>query len=116
MEIVKYDIIDKVIDKTKPFFDKEKGFFVFRIQPTYRYYLQARQYNSNTCQYEYFLIMGLTNFNSNCRRFRRDDFGRYKVRLTKELKDYVLNNIEDNLNFELNYIESLDSCDVWQII
>ena len=30
MEIVKYDIIDKVIDKTKPFFDKEKGLFLFR--------------------------------------------------------------------------------------
>lgn len=116
MEIVKYDIIDKIVDKTKPFFDKKRGFFVFRIDDKeYNYFLQAKQSNKYG-DYDYFILLGKDKFHSSCKKCYKDDIGRYKIRLTKELKEYVSNTIDDTPNFELNYIESLDSCDVWQII
>lgn len=115
MEIVKYEIIDKVIDKKRPFFDKERGLFIFRVNPKYRYYLQCKQYNPQQCEYDYFLLMGLTMFNENCKQCRRDDFGRYKIRLTKELKDYIIEASADNANFDLIYVESTELYDVWQI-
>lgn len=115
MEILQYEIIDKKLDRLKPYYDKKKSLLIFRIQGAYNYYCQARKYNPETNDYEYFLLLGKTRFNDNCNIFYRDDFGRYKIRATDKLRIYMESITIDNANFELDCVDSNEYYDVWQI-
>ena len=115
MEIVKYDIIDKIPNNKKPFFDMKRGFFVFRLEKEYKYFCQAKTYNRDTYNYDYFLLLGKTKFNDSCRKCYKDDIGRYKIRPTKDIKDYLTIGASNGNNFDLIYVESTELYDVWQI-
>lgn len=115
MEIIKYELIDKITNKTKPFYDRKRGFFVFKVEPRYKYFCQARQLNAQTGDYDYFLLLSATKFNDSCKKCYIDDIGRYKISPTKELKDFLILNSVDDENFEVIYVESNECYDVWQI-
>lgn len=115
MEILQYEIIDKKLDRQRPYYDNKRGLLIFRLQNNYSYYCQAKKYNPNTNEYEYFLLLGKNKFNDNCNLFYRDDYGRYKIRATGELKVYMDNITNEDMNFDLVYIETNGCYDAWQI-
>ena len=115
MEILQYEIIDKKLDKQRPYYDKKKSLLIFRLQGNYHYCCQAKIYNPSTNDYSYFLLLAATKFNENCVSCYRDDYGRFKIRATGELKTYITNITSDDMNFELVLVESNENYDAWQI-
>lgn len=115
MGVFKYEVINNRIDRKKPFVDA-KGFFIIpNIKTSYKYYLEVRRYNEQTLNYEYFLLFGFIKFDDNCRNCKLDDYCRFKLRLSKDLKEYVHNYFKDNGNVNIEYLESENNYDVWQI-
>lgn len=108
-DIVKYEILNPVIDKTKPFF--RKGILFIPIEEKYRYFIEAAQENAYGEKY-YFLLLSKTKFNSNCRICNTDMYGRVKIPLKGEIKDFV----ENKTTIDIEYIESGEDYDVFSII
>lgn len=114
--IYKYEIISPVIDRKKPHVDKTGAFIVPDIKYPYRYYVEVRRYNNSIFSYEYFVLLSTIKFDNNCRKCIVDNYGRLKVRLCREIKDFVNNEIAVRGNVDFEYIESEDIYDVFQIV
>lgn len=115
MSIVKYQVIKPVIDTKKPHVNKLGAFIVPNIKRFYTNYVEVKNYN-DIDGYEYYLLLGISKFDSNCRKCRVDDYARLIVNLHDELKDYATKECNERGNLEFNYIESEDDYDVWQIV
>lgn len=116
MEIFKYEIIGKKTNKNLPFFDKEKGIFVFCIDGIYNWYCEARTYNISYDCYDYYLLMGKDKVNIDFKHCRRDNLGRYKIRPSDELKEWFEKYYNvDSGNFDVNYLETVDNYDIYSI-
>ena len=85
------------------------------IKRFYTNYVEVKNYN-DIDGYEYYLLLGISKFDSNCRKCRVDDYARLIVNLHDELKDYATKECNERGNLEFNYIESEDDYDVWQIV
>ncbi len=114
--IYKYELIDPVVDKKYPRMDSKGYFIVPDIKKIYNYYIEVKRYNTNNICYEYFLLLGIEKFDSQCRKCRVDDYGRLKVKLHKELAEFVSTETTYRGNVKFEYIESEENYDIWQII
>lgn len=110
-----YEIVNPVINKKKPHVDMHGVFIIPNIKKNYRYYIEAAIYNQQTCDKEYFLLLGMTNFNDNCRKCRVDDYGRLKITIKGEIKDYIIREVKERGNVNVEYLESSDTFDVYTI-
>lgn len=110
-----YEIVNPVVNRKKPHVDTHGVFIVPNIRKNYKYYIEAAVYNQQTCDKEYFLLLGINNFNDNCRKCRVDDYGRLKVPIKGEVKDYILRESKERGNVDFEYMESSDTFDVYRI-
>ena len=116
MEIFKYEIIGKNTNKRRPFFDKKRGLFVCRIPGNYNWWCQARVYNEESLCYNYYLLFSIEKFCDNAKTCSRDDYGRYRLRVTDEFKEWLEKYYDvDNVNFDVNYLETIDNYDVYSV-
>lgn len=114
--IVQYELVAPVTDRKAPYLNKDGAFIVPIIKKLYRYYVEVKRYNPNTLCYEYFLLLSDKKFDSQCRKCRVDDYGRLKVILHNEVKQYVIAEIAARGNVQFEYVESDSLYDVWQIV
>lgn len=116
MAIFNYEILNPVTDKHKPYYDYNMQSLIFTLPIQYKYYLECARYNEQREEKDYFLLMGNDKFDTNCRPCRIDNYNRYKIRVKGELKDYIIQEMQDrgNLNVELDY-EAIDY-DVYKVI
>ena len=110
-----YEIVNPVINKKKPHVDMHGVFIIPNIKKNYRYYIEAAIYNQQTCDKEYFLLLSTINFNDNCRKCRVDDYGRLEVIIKGEIKDYIIREVKERGNVNVEYLESSDTFDVYTI-
>lgn len=116
MCIYKYEIVNKVTDKKRPFFDKKRGLFVCRIPASYHWYCEGRLLDEKTGVFNYYLLFSDEKFSSHCRKCRKDDFGRYRLKVSKELKEWFTEYYDiDNGNFDIDYVETINNYDVYEI-
>lgn len=111
-DIVKYNILNPIAEKNKPYV--QHGLLYIPIHGNYRYFVEASQDNTFGGR-TFYLLLGEKKFNHNCRICQKDGYGRIKLKLKGEIKDYVYNycSIYGNIDFE--YIESADGYDVFSI-
>ena len=114
--IVKYELVSPIINKKLPYLDKNNFLIVPAIKKLYKYYIEVKRYNPNTLCYEYFLLLSDKKFDAQCRKCRVDDYGRLKVMLHNEVKQYVIDETAARGNVQFEYIESDSLYDVWQIV
>lgn len=115
MSILKYKLINPVVDNKKPHVNNHGAFVIPNIRRLYTNYVEVKNY-TETNGYEYYLLLGTSKFDSNCRRCRVDDYARLIVTLHGELKDYVINECNERGNVEFNYVCTEDEYDVWEIV
>lgn len=113
--IYNYELIKPVTNKNKPYVDKHKVFIIPNIKIKYRYYIECRVYNSKNYCYEYYLLLGKSKFDEHCRKCNVDNYGRLKIILHGELKDYVVDECNANGNINITYMESKPAFDLWKI-
>lgn len=114
--IFKYEIINPVTNPKKPFYDFKHKLFVFSVDVDYKYYIECARNNESTGGREYFLLLSDKFFDDNCRKCRVDDYGRCKINIRGEIKDYIIDEIKNRGNVEVNYISSEDGYDIYQVV
>lgn len=115
MSIFKYEVINPVVDTKRPFFNEKKGLFIFNTPITYRYYVECAVTNADTGGREYYILLGKEHFDSNCRLCQTDGYGRCKIRVKGELKDYIISETKARGNIDISYVESEDTYDIYAI-
>ena len=112
-DIVKYEILNPVSDRNRPFIRGD--IFYIPLKKQYNYYIEAAITNEIGGQ-DYYILLGINNFNPHCRRCSTDGYGRVKIRLKGKIKDYVNDICERNGNIDIEYIESADNYDVFALV
>lgn len=115
MSIIKYEIINPITNTKKPHVNKYGVFIIPNIKHNYRYYIEVMRYNDSKYCYEYFLLLSDTKFDEQCRKCNVDNYGRLKVIIHKELKYFINEEMNNRGNLNVEYIESEELYDVWQI-
>ena len=116
MELYTFNIEAPVTDKSKPFYYATRESLVFRNKIKYAYYLECSKIDEITGDKSFYLLLSLDKFNDNCRRLKRDSYGRYFARLHNEVKNYVVRETKERGNIDINYIESKDYFDIYNIV
>lgn len=116
MSIVKYEIINPITDRKKPHFNS-RGFFVVPNSPIkgYRYYIECARYNPKEFTKEYYILIGVSKFDSQCRKCRVDDYNRLLIPIKGEIKDFIITECALKGNVCFSYIESERGYDVYKI-
>lgn len=115
MDIIKYDLVEPVSDKSKPFYFANRHSIVCRFDTCYEYYIEVQQYNPDTNSYSFYLLMYKEKLNQNCRKINRDNYGRSIMRLHNRLDDYVSQECKNRGNVNVDYLESTDEYDVYSV-
>lgn len=116
MPIAKYKILNPLIDHKKPYYDFKRKKFIFPVKVGYKYFLEAAQYNPDKGYNEYFILLGTDKFDDNCRTCEVDMYGKCKLNIIGELKDYIIEQSKDRGNLKIEYVESGEDFDVFSII
>lgn len=112
--IFTYEILNPVSDTKKPFLNRD-GFFIVPMKGArYRYYIEAAL-NTNNGDRNYYLLLSNTKFDNNCRICNVDNYGRLKLKLRGEFKDFINDEIKYRGNVDVEYVESFDGFDVFEV-
>lgn len=115
MPIFKYDILNPVKDNKRPFFDEKRGLFYIPVKTNYRYYIEAAITNAENGGREYYILLSNIKFDENCRLCNVDGYGRCKIKVKGELKDYIIQESSYRGNIDVTYMETEDVYDVYLI-
>ena len=105
MSILEYENVDRTLDRSKTWLDKERKLIYSRNLPYKRYQALVRKPNEEQTEYEYFII--LSDFNNSLMDFKQtkvDTLGRINIDLKKiwnisSFKDFELKKV--NITTEL---------------
>ncbi|AXH74525.1 MAG: hypothetical protein KNU04_gp55 [crAssphage sp. isolate ctbg_1] len=112
-DIVKYEIINPIADKSKPYY--RSGTLYIPIETKYKYFLETRVLDENGYT-QYYFLFGKEKFNKHCRKCQSDSYGKIKLRPKGEIKEYIHDTCKSDGNIELEYIESTDTYDVFMVL
>ena len=116
MEIYRYEIIGKHTNKNRPFFDKKKGLFIFKLKGNYNWWCQAKLFNNETGCYDYYLLFSKEKFCDTAFKCHKDDFGKYRLSVSDEFKDWLTEYYDiDSGNFNIEYVETINNYDVYSV-
>ena len=113
--IAKYDILNPVIDKTKPYYLKQYNTLYFKLDTVYDYYLLCSRFNKETNDIDYFILFSKVKFDFNCKKCIIDNYGRYKIKPTGKLKEYIISELNYKANFKIEYLETEDNYDIYSL-
>jgi hypothetical protein len=113
--IIKYEVINPVASNKKPYYDARKDLFIFPVTTKYTRYVESAIYGS-TGGREYYILLGTCQFSEHCRICHVDGYGKCKIRVRGELKDYIISETKYRGNINVEYVESTDSYDVFIIV
>lgn len=113
--IVNYDILNPIIDKKSPFYNKKKGLFYFHTKSKYKYYLECSRLNQTTQDIEFYVLLSSEKFNINCKQCHVDNYGRCQIRPAGKLKEYILEESKERGNFIMDYLETENNYDIYKL-
>jgi len=113
--ITEFNIINPVKDARSPFYNKQKGLFYFPTTIGYKYYLECTKINPKNQDIEFYILLGRTKFDFNCKQCHLDNYGRCKFKPAGILKDYIIQESKERANFIMDYIESKEDYDIYKL-
>lgn len=114
MPIITYEVINPITDTKRPFLNKSGLLLFYAIGAKYRYFVECARTETNGSR-EYYILISDKKFDNNCRLCNVDNYGRCKLKLHGELKDYVTNEIHTRGNVDVEYQESTSEYDIYKI-
>ena len=116
MGIYKFEVLNPTTDRKRPFYNKEKGLFIFPVKSKYRYFIECANINETTGQRDFYLLLSNTKFDENCRLCHTDSYGRCQVKVKGEIKDYIISETTYRGNIDIVYLESEDDYDIFKLL
>ena len=116
MTITKYNIINHLSSTKKPYYDLKKNLFIFPVKQNYKWFVEAANFNKEKGCNEYYILLGTDKFDDDCRRCEVNQYGKCKVKLLGDIRDYVVSECVDRGNLTCDYVESCDNYDVFRIV
>lgn len=104
VEIYQYETLTNT--KKYPKYDEKRHTIVTRIKPIYQWFIEVREYNKDTNDYNYYILLSKDIFNENCKKVKYDDYGRMKIIVVDELHNEILFIIKNNKSFNFEYLDS----------
>lgn len=114
--IFKYEVINPITNNKKPFYDFKRKLFLFPVDVSYKYYVECARNNATTGGREYFILLSNDKFDDNCRKCRVDDYGRCQINVRGEIKEYIIDEVKNRGNIEVNYISNEEYYDVYEVV
>lgn len=113
MSILNYEILNPKTDNKRPFLLRN-GLFCFHTDyKNIKYYLECARIENY--ERKYYLLVGETKFDKNCRLCSVDDYGRCKIKIKGELKNYIESEIKERGNINVEEINNNGLCIVYLI-
>lgn len=111
-----YDITSIKIDKTKTWIDIARKKLISKEIKVRKYNCICKKYNTDTKEYEYFIIM-LDTPPTDRRSHKTfvDDYGRIKINLSTIWNESCLANYKKDTNIDLLLVDSEDDGDVYKL-
>lgn len=116
MSISKYQILNPLTDRKKPYYDNVRNQLVIPVKRKYKYYIEAAQYNYITTSKDYFILLGVEKFDDNCKRCEVDGYGKCRISIKGEIKEYIIDTIKDLGNITVEYQETDGLYDVFNVV
>ena len=113
MAIYGYNIINKVPNRKAPYYNASNGLFVFPVDTKYLYYIEASQLNEDVLSF--YILLSTTKFDENALRTHRDEYGKMKIKVSGQLKEYIMNEAKYKANFNVTLVEKGYQYDVYKI-
>ena len=105
--LIQFEIVNPVSSKKKPRYEKERNLFVFPVDKSYRYYIEARKLDEVTGEYKWYLLLGITKFSEHCRLC--------EVNMYRSCKDFIARECLERGNIDMDKVDANDTYDVWLI-
>lgn len=114
--ITKYEIINPIPIRTKPYLNKRGQLVIPNIyMQHYKWYIEVARYNPIIRDKEYYVLFGYTKFDINCVKLFKDYAGNYAIELRGEFGDFINKEIATRANVDIEYMYSEDDFDVFKI-
>ena len=112
---LKFNIVNTTKDNKPSFYDSDKKLLYVATKGKYRYFVEASTYDPDTGSVEYFLLLGATKFDPNCRLCSVDMYRRCQIRLKGKILEYVIDKDRRGEDVKVEYVESEDTYDIYSI-
>lgn len=114
MDILKYEVLNPIVGDKSPFFDNKKGLLFFNAKGCkYKYFVECKTITDDN--ENYYLLLSENKFNKNCKLCQVDNYGRCKIKLKGEFKDFVINETTYRGDIMVEYVESNEYYDTYII-
>lgn len=113
--IAKYELINPMPIKDKPYLNSTNKLVIPNIKSNYKWYLEVARNKETTLEREYFILFSSEKFDEHCRKVLLDGGKRPCIVINGELKKYITEEISIRGNVEVEYVESEDTYDTWQV-
>lgn len=112
---IRFDIVNPVTNGKRPHYDKNKDLFLFPVDTKYRYYVEARQYNTDTGEYKWYILIGKIKFSEHCRLCEVNMYGMCKFHPRGEFKEYIVRECEERGNVDMDKVDANADYDIWLV-
>jgi hypothetical protein len=116
MNLNAYDNIKEELDKHKTWYSPKFRRLYSREIKFRTFYKFMKRWNETIKRNDYFLAISVSNTDGRFYRTERDNYGRLKVTIPKELiEGSILNSIVEDTNVELKLVDAQPDGEVYQL-
>ena len=102
MAVYEYEVLNQRTSNVKYLKDRQTLLIKIKTHP-YKWYLEVRDYNMETQEYNYYILFSATKFDENCKRITFDDYGRERIQVGAAMHKELMNLLVDGKILNLEY-------------
>ena len=110
-KIDRFHIINPAINKKSSYYNTKTQELIVYIKGVYKYYLEVMGHDHHG-MVQYYLLFSNDKFDENARLCNKDMYGKYRLKIAGEFKDYIIDKSTDG-NIDIKYEDSDDNYDVY---
>ena len=116
MNLNAYDNIKEELDKHKTWYSPKFRRLYSREIKFRMFYKFMKRWNETIKRYDYFLAVSMNNVDGKFSITNKDNYGRLKVSIPKELiEDSILNSIVEDTNIDVKLVDNQVDGEVYQL-
>ena len=116
MNLNAYDNVKEELDKHKTWYSPKFRRLYSREIKFRMFYKFLKRWNENIKRNDYFLAISMYNNDNKFYRTERDNYGRLKVNIPKELiEDSILNSMTVDANVDVKLVDAQPDGEVYQL-
>ena len=116
MNLNAYDNVKAELDKHKTWYSSKFRRLYSREIKFRMFYKFLKRWNETIKRNDYFLAISMYNTDGKFYRTERDNYGRLKVSVLKEvIEDSILNSIVEDANVEIKLVDDQSDGEVYQL-